>query len=114
MCLYCHWFLDLNQTKASRRYFLVASSIPLDQAVRLKVWINFGKRDSSWAPEKVTVMKPRVDISRLPHYSDIESYFEKKTEFKYDGRILSLHSDDSYLSALSSVFLDDLGVEYQD
>ena len=93
---------------------MVASSIPLDQAVRLKVWINFGKRDSSWAPEKVTVMTPRVDISRLPHYSDIESYFETKTEFKYDGRILSLHSEDTYLSALSSVFLDDLGVEYQD
>ena len=86
----------------------------MDQAVRLKVWINYGKRDSSWAPEKVTVMKPSVDISCLPHYSDLESYFENMTEFKYDGRILSLHSEDTHLSALSSVFLNDLGVEYQD
>ena len=103
-----------NQIKASRRYFLVASSIPLYQAVRLKVWINFGKQDSSWAPEKVTVMKPMVDLSLIPNYSDVECYFEQKSEFKFDGQILSLHSDETYLSALSSVFLDELGVEYED
>ena len=103
---------DTTFTSSSRRLFLVSTvQIPLEYALRLKVWINIEKVDAVWSPKSISVMKPRNPITIMPEVGSIDDYFHLVNEFKFSGDILSLHSENDSLSALSINYLDYLNIK---
>ena len=84
--------------------------IPLEYALRAKVWMNIETTDAVWSPKKITIMKPLVPVSALPEVGSLPDWFEEVSNFKFSGDILSLHADEDSLSALSSNYLQYLGM----
>ena len=102
---------DNTFTSSSRRYFLVsAMQIPLEYALRAKVWMNIETTDAVWSPKMISIMKPLAPISAIPEVGSLPDWFEEVSNFKFSGDILSLHADEDSLSALSSNYLQYLGM----
>ena len=83
----------------------------MDKAIRVKVWINYGRVASSWCPESIKVMRPKVKLEHFPYCSDLSTYFHQTAEFIFNGSVISLLSDEQTITALSSNFLKSLGME---
>ena len=79
--------------------------------MRAKAWINYGTVSSSWSPKAVTVMKPKLPLEQIPRSGEVENYFTLVNNFKFNGQILSLHSEKQAATALSTFFLASLGQE---
>jgi len=77
--------------------------------MRVRVWINYGTTSSSWSPEAITVFKPKIPLEQIPFSGEVENYFIKVNHFKFNGEILSLHSEEQYAKALSTFFLASIG-----
>ena len=103
---------DFYFSSGSRRFFLVSlQEMSLRSAARLTVWINYRATDCHWSPDKIDIYKPIQHIDVIPEVGSLENHFEKINSFKFSGETLSLHTEYSCLSSLSTNYLESLSLD---